>query len=74
MSNQGKAGTKERLDAEDIIDMVKQGLRRLNDNRINDVSWDADHQSVEVVLTTDTGNQKQTWVIRSNAVVETDDA
>ncbi len=34
------------------------------------MSYDGDHKSAEVILTTDDGEQKQDWVIRSGSITE----
>ena len=63
----------ESLDDTDIVDMISQALRLLNDDRINDVSLDGDGKSSEVIVETvsDTG-ARQAWVISSSNLTETD--
>lgn len=58
------------MEEHEVIDIIFGALRKADDNRINDVTRDGDHKSVEIVLTTDDGEKKQAWVISSRAIKE----
>jgi len=55
-----------------LVDLIYQGLRRLGmgNPAINDVSFDGDHKSCEVIITLDDGQQLRDYVISSKAVHE----
>jgi hypothetical protein len=60
------------MESPDVIDLIHQALRAFNSPAINDVSFDGDNDSCEIILTTDDGEQKQDWVISSSMIRETD--
>lgn len=59
----------------EVLDMIFMALRRdKHDARIDDVTYDNDNDSGEIVLTTVDGqSKKQVWIIASKDVRETDD-
>jgi len=63
------------MTSNDVIDIIKNALRRSNDIAINDVTEDQalDSDVREIILTTDDVDGKmQKWVLAANAIVETD--
>ena len=60
------------MDKLEILDLIYQALRRANDPRIDDVTYDGDHKSGEIDLTVGEGENKQTFVISSETINETD--
>jgi len=62
------------MKSSEVVDIIHQALRFYKtEPRINDVSYDGDGDSAEVILTTDDGKNKQVWVISSDSITETDD-
>ena len=59
----------------EVLDMIFMALRRYkHDARIDDVTYDNDNDSGEIVLTTVDGqNKKQIWIISSKDVREIND-
>lgn len=60
------------IDANEVIEIIYNALRKVEDSRVNDVTRDNDHKSSEIILTTDDGKKKQCWVISSTDLVETE--
>jgi hypothetical protein len=60
------------MDSTLVLDVVCQALRRHQDARFVDVSYDGDNDSAEIIITMDDGRKKTEWVIRSKDVTETD--
>ena len=58
------------MTAPEVLDLIYQALRQFDDPAINDVSYDGDGDSSEIVLTVDDGKKKTDWVIRSRDVTE----
>jgi hypothetical protein len=59
------------MEPHEVINLIFRALRDYNVTReINDVAYDGDFMSAEVVLTTDDGEKLQDWVISSETLVE----
>ncbi len=57
-----------------VLDIIYQALREDHSLGINDVTQDNDNDSGEIILTTDdVDGKKQTWVISSKDIRETED-
>jgi len=62
------------MKSSEVVDIIHQALRGFKtEPRINDVSYDGDGDSAEVILTTDDGKNKQVWVISSSTIEEAED-
>lgn len=60
------------MDSNRVLDLLHQALRQYNHPFINDVSFDGDNDSSEIILTVDDGKEKTDWVIRSRDVTPCD--
>lgn len=58
---------------EEVLNIIDHALSRSDNSSINDVTYDNDNDSGEIILTTqDEYDNKQCWVIRSKDITETD--
>ena len=58
----------------EVLDLIYGAIRGCGDLRIDDVTYDNDNDSGEIILTTDDEDSRlQTWVISSRDIRETDD-
>ena len=58
------------MEKSEVIHLLYRAIRGHDCLEINNVTVDGDHNSCEIILTTDDGENKQDWVISSNSLVE----
>ena len=56
----------------DIVDILHQALRKHEDPRINNVSFDGDNDSNELIITMDNGEGYRDFIITNRDVREID--
>ena len=70
---QGPLYTFDKIEEKNVIDILHTALNRINHPNINDVSFDGDHKSAEIIITTeDKDGTKRDWVVSSSGIHESD--
>jgi len=55
-----------------VLDIIQRALSFARDKRINDVSYDNDNDSGEIILSVDDGKEITDWIIRSKQIEQVD--
>ena len=64
---------KSKVAESDVIDIIYLALQQTKHPNVNDVSFDGDNKSAELIITTeDKDGTKRDWVISSSAIRESD--
>lgn len=56
------------MEKHELIDLIWQGLRKVNDPRIKKLSTDNDSNSAEIIITIDDEGKTVNWVLSSFSI------